>query len=99
MTKERISKLEFTSKVHQYMRDKALEVGFVFTMRDRTGREWYLSSKELFECTQEAWEEVTPESLRNWNTLKEKFRVEAVDKVSESYALQLFDEHGMPIKY
>lgn len=97
MTKEKISKLEFISKVHQYMRDKALEVGFTFTMKDGTGREWFLHSSELFECTQEAWEEVTPESLRNWNTLKEKFRVEAVDKVSEKYSLQLFNEYGMPI--
>lgn len=97
MTKEKISKLEFTSKVHEYMRDKAIETGFVFTMIDRTGHEWYLHSKELDECTQEAWEEVTEESLIEWEKLKEKFRVEAVNKVNEKYSLQLFDTFGMPL--
>lgn len=87
MTKEKLSLLEFTSKVHDYMHKKACEVGFVFTMEDSFGNEWYLHTRELNECTQEAWEEVTTLSLRNFKSLKEKFRCEAVDKVSEIYQL------------
>lgn len=97
MLKEKLSKLEFTSKVHEYMRNKAIEVGFVFTMIDSSGREWYLSSKELDECTQEAWEECTYESLREWNALKEKFRCEAVDKVSKKYEL-IINENNCPLE-
>lgn len=77
MTKEKLSLLEFTSKVNDYMHKKACEVGFVFTMEDSFGNE----------CTQDAWKDVTNLSLRNFKSLKEKFRCEAVDKVSEIYQL------------
>ena len=50
MTKEKLSLLEFTSKVNDYMHKKACEVGFVFTMENSSGNEWYLHTRELNEC-------------------------------------------------
>ena len=98
MTKEKLSLLEFTSKVHKYMRDKALEVGFVFTMRDRSGLEWYLHTRELNECTDTAFKEATPESLKEWENLKKSFESEAIEQLNKIYDIQKFDKYGMPIK-
>lgn len=97
MTKIKISKLDYNLLAHDYMRDKAIEKGFVFTMVDRSGREWFLSAKELYECSDVSFKDATTESLKKWREFQETFRSEVEKILNEKYEITMFTGYGMPI--
>lgn len=97
MTKEKISKVYFQVLVNNFIKKKVIEKGFVFTMIDRSGREWFLDVKELEDCTNESFKEATEESIKQYKALKESFRLESERVVSEKYDIQKFDTDGRPI--